>query len=30
VTQRGREIPNGRIRIGPGESITDLEVLVSK
>ena len=30
VTQRGREISNGRIRIGPGESITDLEVLVSK
>ena len=30
VTQRGREIPNGRIRVGLGESISDLEVLVSK
>lgn len=29
VTQRGREIPNGQIRIGLGESITDLEVRVS-
>ena len=30
VTQRGREIPDGRIRIALGESISDLEVLVSK
>jgi hypothetical protein len=30
VTQQGREIPNGRIRVALGESITDLEVLVSK
>jgi len=29
VTQRGREIPNGRIRVGPRESITDLEVVAS-
>jgi hypothetical protein len=30
VTQSGREIPNRRIRVGLGESISDLEVLVSK
>jgi hypothetical protein len=30
VTQRGREIPNRRLRVGLGESISDLEVLVSK
>jgi hypothetical protein len=29
VMQRGREIPNGRIRVALGESITDLEVMVS-
>ena len=30
VTQQGREIPNGRIRVALGELITDLEVVVSK
>jgi carboxypeptidase family protein len=30
VTQHGREIPNGRIRLGPSESITGLEVLVGR
>jgi hypothetical protein len=29
VTQRGREIPNGRIRVALGEAIADLEVMVS-
>jgi hypothetical protein len=30
VTQRGREIPNGQIRVALGDSITDLEVQVSR
>jgi hypothetical protein len=30
VTQHGREIPNGRVHVAPGETITDLEVLVGR
>jgi hypothetical protein len=30
VTQQGREIPSGRIRVALGESITDIEVVVSR
>lgn len=29
VTQHGREIPGGRIRVGPSETISDLEVTVA-
>jgi hypothetical protein len=30
VTQNGRELPHGQVRVALGESITDLEVLVGK
>ena len=29
VTQQGREIPNGRIRVGSSETLTGIEVVVA-
>jgi hypothetical protein len=30
VTQHGRDIPSGRIRVGSGEMLTGIEVLVGR